>query len=559
MEDTGMIPRHSPLAIAAALALVSASGAAQTSREKAVAIDRIEAPAPDPFEIEAIGPELAFPWSLAFLPDGSMLVTERHGGLRHVQRDGSASAALEGGPPNVVGKEDSGLLDIVLDPGFAANRTVYLAFVEGTEDANRTAIWKARLDGSRLIDGRVIFRSNVAKKGPSHPGGRMLFLADGTLLLTVGDGYDYKEAAQDPASHLGKVLRLTSEGGVPPGNPFAGRRGHAPEIWTMGHRNIQGLTLDSATGQVWSHEHGPRGGDEINRLEPGGNYGWPRALWGIDYDGKRISDRSHVDGMADPQFFWAPSIAPSGLAIYRGAAFPAWEGRFLVGALAARGLVELRQGKETGLLVEDRRWLTAHRARVRDVRVSPDGQVFLLTDDAKGRIWRLVPAGEEAAGPGPAHPLAPLAFLAGTWSGQSQILPRPGSGTAGRTETSLTGCSFILGNAYLRCLTRFTDAAGKRRQLEIQFRKGKADPAIQVRLLEQGWAGDWVFFARWDDAAQGLVGEYDEVVDGRKVVERIAITPVPDRRSFSLVEQVRPRDRKSDWREAWRWTLTKAE
>jgi glucose/arabinose dehydrogenase len=376
--------------LVACLAVASA-GSAQTNRERAVAIDRIEVPMAEDFTIEAIGPTLNHPWSLVFLPGGAMLVSERHGGMRLIERDGNASPPINGMPPDVLRIEDSGLLDVVLDPDFVRNRQIYVAFVEGSEAANRTAIWKAQFDGARLTGGRVIFRSNVAKKGPSHPGGRMLFLRDGTLLLTIGDGYDFKEAAQDTASHLGKVLRLTAEGGIPPDNPFVGRVGHAPEVWTMGHRNIQGLTLDSVTGIVWSHEHGPRGGDEINRLDPGKNYGWPRALWGIDYDGKQISDRSHVDGMQDPQFFWSPSIAPSGLAVYHGTKFPQWQDKLLVGALAARGIVVLRQGKQTGLLVEEQRLLTTLKTRIRDVRVGPEGAVYLLTDDAHGRISRLAP------------------------------------------------------------------------------------------------------------------------------------------------------------------------
>jgi aldose sugar dehydrogenase len=551
-----MLPKSALFATAAALALIGTPGDAQTSREKAVAIDRVAEPAPDPFEIEAIGPQLNLPWSLAFLPDGSMLVTERHGGLRHIARNGSATPALEGGPANVLRKEDSGLLDIVLDPGFATNRTIYLAFVEGTEDANRTAIWKARFDGNGLQGGRVIFRSNIAKKGPSHPGGRMLFLADGTLLLTVGDGYDFKDAAQDPASHLGKVLRLTSDGGVPPGNPFAGRPGYAPEIWTMGHRNVQGLALDSATGLVWSHEHGPRGGDEINRLEPGTNYGWPNALWGIDYDGKRISDRSHVDGMADPQFFWAPSIAPSGLAIYHGAAFPGWEGKLLVGALAARGLVELRQGKETGLLVEDHRWLTAHRARIRDVRVSPEGQVFLLTDDAKGRIWRLVPASERARPIDPAHHLAPLAFLVGEWTGESRLTPLRDAGRAVISEQSTMRCAQVLGGNHLRCTTRFTRPDGRVRTVEQSYSGGSKDKPIHASVLSDRWAGHSPNeFAR-DPVSGAWVAEFPFEEDGQRYIERITLQPSADGNTLIHEEASRP-DAGGDWFQTFRWVLTR--
>jgi len=364
---------------------------AQSNRLKAVAIDRVPIPPADRYEVDAIGPALAAPWSLAFLPDGSFLVTEKHGGVRIIRNDGSATERLPGGPTNVLQKEDSGLLDIVLDPDFATNRNVYIAFAEGSEESNRTAIWKARLEKNRLSAGRVIFRVNEEKKGNAHPGGRMLFLPDKTLLLTVGDGFDYRDKAQDRASHLGKILRLTRDGKAPADNPFIGRAGYAPEIWTLGHRNPQGLTRDPATGTIWEHEHGPRGGDEINELVAGRNYGWPRASFGIDYDGKLITDRQHIDGMIDPRFVWAPSIAPSGLALYHGTVHPEWEGRLLVGSLAFRLLAQVRINPKTGLLAEEGRWLVGLRARIRDVRVAPDGNVYLLTDDAQGRLLRIRP------------------------------------------------------------------------------------------------------------------------------------------------------------------------
>jgi glucose/arabinose dehydrogenase len=390
------------LSLTTALSLIVAIGAplgAQTNRERAVAIDRVAVPAFDLFQVEEVGPPMAAPWSLAFLPGGSFLVAEKHGGLRHVGADGRMSPVIEGGPPKVFQKSDSGLHDIVLDPDFVDNHTVYLAFVEGTEESNRTAIWKARFDGTRLLGGRVIFRVNEPKKAPSHPGGRMLFLPDKTLLLSVGDGFDYRDKAQDPASHLGKMLRLTRDGVAAPDNPFVGRPGYAPEIWTLGHRNVQGLTRDPLTGTIWAHEHGPRGGDEVNELVAGRNYGWPAASFGIDYDGKLITDRLHVSGMADPRFMWSPSIAPSGLAVYRGTKHPDFEGKLLVGALVPRALIPVRVGATTGLLVEEGRLLMGLKARIRDVRVAPDGQIYLLTDGPEGRLLRLVPPSAPAAKP----------------------------------------------------------------------------------------------------------------------------------------------------------------
>jgi aldose sugar dehydrogenase len=364
-----------------------------SAREQAVAMDRVEIPPADTLQVERIGPPLTAPWSLAFLPDGAMLVTEKHGGIRRIASDGQASAALPGGPENVFQRSDSGLLDVVLDPDFARNDLVYVAFVEGNEQANRTAIWKARLERGRLTGGRVIFRVNEGKEGPSHPGGRMIFLPDGTLLLTVGDGYGLREKAQNPASHLGKVLRLTRDGTAAPGNPFTGRAGHAPEVWTMGHRNIQGLARDPATGTVWAHEHGPRGGDEINELVAGRNYGWPAVSFGIDYDGTVITDRAHAPGMAAPRFVWSPSIAPSGLAIYRGARFPDWQGRLLTGALASQMVAQVRINPKNGLLAEEARLLTGLKARIRDVRESPDGHIYLLTDESPGYLLRILPPG----------------------------------------------------------------------------------------------------------------------------------------------------------------------
>ena len=370
--------------------LISSSVSAQSNRLQAVAIDRVPIAPADRYEVEAIGPPLVSPWSLAFLPDGSFLVTEKHGGIRIIQADGRATGRLPGGPKNVLQKEDSGLLDIALDPEFRANRIVYIAFAEGTEDSNRTAVWKGRLGKDRLQAGRVIFRVNEAKKGAAHPGGRMLFLPDRTLLLSVGDGFDYRDKAQVPGSHLGKILRLTRDGGPAPDNPFTRRAGYAPEIWTLGHRNPQGLTRDQATGIIWEHEHGPRGGDEINELVPGRNYGWPLASFGINYDGKLITERHHVDGMQDPRFVWTPSIAPSGLAVYHGPMHPGWEGRLLVGALASRLLGQVRINPKTGLLAEEGRWLIGLKARLRDVRVAPDGNLYLLTDDVQGRLLRVV-------------------------------------------------------------------------------------------------------------------------------------------------------------------------
>lgn len=338
---------------------------------------------------EVLASGLRLPWSMAFAPNGDMLIIEKAGGLR-LFRDGVLSPnAISGGPDDVMVSADSGLHDIALDPDFAANGQVYIAYASGDEGANRLAVWRARLEGDRLVDGRVIFRATPDKKGPSHPGGRLLFLPDKTLLLTVGDGYDYRDAAQDLSSHLGKILRLDRDGNPPADNPFVGRDGALPEIWTYGHRNPQGLAIDSETGTVWENEHGPRGGDEINRLTAGANYGWPITTNGIDYDGTLVSERAHAPGVVTPHLVWAPSIAPSGLAVYRGGAFVDWNGNFLLGGLASKSLIRAQIDNGGATIHEAERLLGDLGARIRDVRVGPDGSVYLLTDEAEGRLMRI--------------------------------------------------------------------------------------------------------------------------------------------------------------------------
>ncbi len=362
-----------------------------TPREKAVATEKVDLIARESADLERLAGGLRFPWSLAFTPDGDILIPEKYAGVRVMRNGRLLPEVLAGGPPNVLAKADSGMLDIALDPDFAENRLVYLSFAEGDDAANRTAVWVAHYDGERLTGGRVIFRVRPDKAKPGHPGGRLVFLPDKTLLLTVGDGFDYKADAQDLGSHLGKILRLTRDGAAPADNPFVGRDGALPEIWTYGHRNPQGLARDPETGDVWEHEHGPRGGDEVNVLRAGGNYGWPLVTHGIDYDVTLISERAFAPGIERSLFYWAPSIAPSGLAIYRGTAFPDWQGKLLVGGLASRSVVRLRPGKQPGFLVEEERMFTPMQKRIRDVRVGPDGLVYLLTDEEDGGLYRIRP------------------------------------------------------------------------------------------------------------------------------------------------------------------------
>lgn len=374
---------------------LSATAAAQTpepsARERAVASAGAGVVIHGAAQLEPYVGGLQRPWSLAFTPDGDILVTEKYRGLRLIRDGRLLPEPLAGGPPDVFAKADSGLLEVALDPDFARNRRVFLSFVEGDEEANRTAIWSARYEDGRLQDGRVIFRVVPDKKGPGHPGGRMIFLPDATLLLTVGDGFDYKSAAQDLGSHLGKILRLTREGAAPADNPFAGRAGALPEIWTYGHRNPQGLARDPVSGDVWEHEHGPRGGDEINRLRAGANYGWPLVTHGIDYDLSIISERAFAPDVERSWFFWAPSIAPSGLAVYRGEIFADWDGKLLLGGLVSRSISRMRPAKQAGFFIEEERMFGLRDKRIRDVRVGPDGLVYILTDEDDAELLRLRP------------------------------------------------------------------------------------------------------------------------------------------------------------------------
>ena len=329
---------------------------------------------------------LEHPWGLAFLPDGDMLVTEHPGRLRHVASDGTVGEPLAG-VPQVYYRGQGGLLDVVLHPEFISNRLVYLSYSHGDASGNATRVARGTL-GDQGLDGlEVIFTAEPTKDTPQHYGGTMTFLGDGTLLLTTGDGFDYREQAQDLGSMLGKTLRLTADGGIPQDNPFVGRHGAAPAVWTYGHRNAQGLAVDSATGRVYLHEHGPRGGDELNLLLPGRNYGWPATTHGKDYSGAYVTPFTELPGMEQPLMHWTPSIAPSGLAIYRAAAFPEWRGDLFLGALVDRELrrVDLEDGVVTG----EEALLSDLGERVRHVEVGPDGHLYLLTDSTEGRILRV--------------------------------------------------------------------------------------------------------------------------------------------------------------------------
>jgi len=347
------------------------------------------------WRVESVVGGLEHPWSIAWLPDGAALVTERSGRLR-VIRDGRLDPTPVGGlPPLYVGGQ-GGLLDVSLHPRFADNRLVYLTLSIGTADANRTALARGRFDGSALRDTEVIFENADPKSGAQHFGSRIVWLPDGSLLMSVGDGgnpptrfggENIRNQAQNPATHFGKVLRLRDDGTPYPNNPFVGQPGARPEIWTIGHRNIQGMTRDPASGRVWANEHGSRGGDELNVIEGGGNYGWPIVTYSSEYWGPRISSESSRSGIVEPQLVWTPSKAPSGLTLYTGDVYPQWKGDLFSGALK---FGQVRRIRLDGTRVVGEEKLTIGR-RVRDVRQGPDGYLYVLTDEDDGAVLRIVP------------------------------------------------------------------------------------------------------------------------------------------------------------------------
>ncbi len=341
-----------------------------------------------PVAVTTIARGLANPWSLAFLPDGRMLVTERPGRMRIVTRDGTLSPPLAGLPAVAAGGQ-GGLLDVRLDNDHARNQAIYFCY--STNSGGTAAVARARLvDGAtpRLDDVKVIF-TQQGPGGANNYGCRIVQAPDGSLFATLGDHFGARDQAQNLANHIGKIVRIRPDGSVPPDNPFVGRRDAKPEIWALGVRNPQGLAFDPATGKLWEQEHGPRGGDEVNIIEKGRNYGWPIIGYGIDYNGAKIHESTHKEGMEQPLWHWVPSIAPSGMAFYTGDLFPSWKGNLFIGALAAQLLVRLERDGDK--ITKEERLLAGLRERIRDVRQGPDGALWLLTDNPAGRILRLAP------------------------------------------------------------------------------------------------------------------------------------------------------------------------
>ncbi|TVP44258.1 MAG: PQQ-dependent sugar dehydrogenase [Halomonas sp.] len=348
-----------------------------------------------PYDIKTLAGDLEHPWSLAFLPDGRMLVTERPGRLRLLSAEGETLVASLDGVPDVYASGQSGLFDVLLSPQFEENQQLYLSYTCGSAEANHTCLATGTLAENSLENVSEIFRVQPAKQGDAHYGGRMVWLQDDTLILTLGDGFDYREQAQNLSNHIGTIVRLNGDGSVPDDNPFVDRDDVRPEIYSYGHRNPQGLVFDEANQRLIAHEHGPRGGDEINIIEAGANYGWPIATGGLDYTGARVTPFNEYPGTVSPLFEWTPSIAPSGLALYSGELFPEWQGDLLVGALVNKEVRRVRLSSD-GREAEDVEGLFGElEERIRDVRVGPEGAVYLLTDSPDGRVVRVTPRASE--------------------------------------------------------------------------------------------------------------------------------------------------------------------
>jgi glucose/arabinose dehydrogenase len=347
------------------------------------------------FEVVTVAAGLEHPWGMAFLPNGDVLITERPGRLR-LLREGALDPTPIAGVPAVHASGQGGLLDVALDPDFAANGLIYLSYAAAGDGGNGTRVLRARLGEGRLEDPEVIFTALPLVNSSKHFGSRLVFDRQGHLFITVGErGQD--ERAQDLADLNGAVIRLHPDGSVPQDNPFAGRADARPEIFSYGHRNPQGMAVHPETGAVWTHEHGPRGGDEVNVIQPGVNYGWPVITHGISYAGFPIGEGEEKPGMAQPLYHWVPSIAPSGMAFYTGDEFPDWRGDLFVGALRDELLARLEIDGER--VVAEERLLEGTIGRIRDVETGPDGFLYLLTDESDGGLYRLEPAkGQPAEG-----------------------------------------------------------------------------------------------------------------------------------------------------------------
>jgi len=378
--------RNSVLAVAALASLLATAVPAAAEITKAKAVTTRQA-----IRVETFAKGLVHPWGLAFLPDGRLLVTERPGRVRIVGKDGKLSGPLQS-VPKVYASGQGGLLDVAVAPDFAASGAVFLSYAEPRDGGkNGTTVARGKLvaesDSGRLDDVRIIFRQEPSYASSAHFGSRIVFTGDGSLFVTLGDRYSARDEAQNPGNHLGKLVRLNPDGSPYAGNPK--KSGWRPEIWSIGHRNVQGAALNPATGRLWTIEHGARGGDEINVPEAGKNYGWPLITYGRDYSYLKIGEGTAKPGLEQPIYYWDPSIAPSGAAFYTGDRFPDWKGNLFVGALAGQALHRLVLDGQS--IVGEEVLLKDLGERIRDVRAGPDGALWLLTDHPEGRVLRVVP------------------------------------------------------------------------------------------------------------------------------------------------------------------------
>lgn len=374
-----------PLIALAALALAGSAHAQQVFKTESNSLTVIP-----------LTTELSHPWGLAFLPDGNMLVTQKHGALNLVSPDGKVSPPLTG-LPKVDARGQGGLLDVALHPRFTENRYVYVSFSEpGDNGTNSTAVARGRLsaDGTALEETKVIFSQKPKVASTGHFGSRLVFDPAGNLFIAMGERFleSVRGQAQQLDSDLGKVVRVKDDGSIPPDNPFVGKEGALPEIWSYGHRNVQGAAINPATGVLWTIEHGPMGGDELNIPQPGKNYGWPVISYGVNYDGSPVgTGKSAQEGMEQPLHQWTPVIAPGGMTFYTGAMFPEWKGNLLIGGLRAQSLVRLEIRDTT--VTHEERMLHELGQRIRDVVQGPDGALYLLTDEDRGAILKVTRAG----------------------------------------------------------------------------------------------------------------------------------------------------------------------
>ncbi len=408
-----LLIKHSILRIglaSAGITIAACSVAPQNTAAVAPNVAPTAAPTAEASPVQAVSPSstargfkqatvtegLERPWAMAWLPDGSMLISEKAGRLR-LLKNGVLEPTPIAGVPSVMSSGQGGLMDVSIHPRFADNRFVYLTYASGTADANRTRIARAKFDGKALQDLRVIFEVSQVKSGTQHFGSRILWLPDGTMLVAIGDGGNppvqlegdlIRKQAQNLRSRLGKIVRLNDDGSIPRDNPFATNVNADPAIWSYGHRNIQGIAFDPGTKRVWVTEHGARGGDELNLAEAGKNYGWPLVTHSQEYAGGEISQERSRPGMVDPKVVWTPAAAPSGLAFYTGDRFPAWRGNLFAGGLVSQDVRRIELDAAGNVRSQEE---ISIGQRVRDVRQSPDGLLYVLTDESNGKLIRLEP------------------------------------------------------------------------------------------------------------------------------------------------------------------------